>query len=87
MIILSLPYKDKDSFQSRLPLGADLAEFRLDYCSDLAALDFSQLTSRHILSYRDPAEGGKNAEDAMDSYERVLEIVGEVCGDIVAPNA
>ncbi|WP_372948786.1 acyl-CoA dehydrogenase family protein [Mariniphaga sp.] len=26
-------------------------------------------------------------EDAMDNYERVLEIVGEVCGDIVAPNA
>lgn len=26
-------------------------------------------------------------EDAMDNFERVLEIVGEVCGDIVAPNA
>ncbi|MBS2098499.1 acyl-CoA dehydrogenase family protein [Carboxylicivirga linearis] len=26
-------------------------------------------------------------EDAMDSYEQVLEIVGEICGDIVAPNA
>lgn len=26
-------------------------------------------------------------EDAMDSYERVLEIVGEICGDIIAPNA
>jgi 3-(methylthio)propanoyl-CoA dehydrogenase len=26
-------------------------------------------------------------EDAMDNYERVLEIVGEVCGDIVGPNA
>jgi 3-(methylthio)propanoyl-CoA dehydrogenase len=26
-------------------------------------------------------------EDAIDSYHRVLEIVGEVCGDIVAPNA
>jgi 3-(methylthio)propanoyl-CoA dehydrogenase len=26
-------------------------------------------------------------EDAMDNYERVLEIVGEVCGEIVAPNA
>ena len=25
--------------------------------------------------------------DAMDSYERVLDIVGEICGDIVAPNA
>ena len=26
-------------------------------------------------------------EDAMDSYERVLEIVGEICADIIAPNA
>ncbi|WP_430809732.1 MULTISPECIES: acyl-CoA dehydrogenase family protein [unclassified Carboxylicivirga] len=26
-------------------------------------------------------------EDAMDSYEKTLEIVGEICGDIVAPNA
>jgi len=26
-------------------------------------------------------------EDAMDSYEKVLEIVGEVCADIIAPNA
>lgn len=26
-------------------------------------------------------------EDAMDSYEKVLEIVGEICGDVVAPNA
>ncbi len=26
-------------------------------------------------------------EDAMDSYEKTLDIVGEICGDIVAPNA
>ena len=26
-------------------------------------------------------------EDAMDSYEKVLEIVGEICAEIVAPNA
>ena len=26
-------------------------------------------------------------EDAMDSYERVLEAIGEICGDIIAPNA
>lgn len=26
-------------------------------------------------------------EDAMDSYSKVLEIVGEICGDIIAPNA
>lgn len=26
-------------------------------------------------------------EDAMDSYEQVLSIIGEICGDIIAPNA
>ena len=26
-------------------------------------------------------------EDAMDSFDKVLEVVGEICGDIVAPNA
>ena len=26
-------------------------------------------------------------EDAMDSYDKVLEIVGEICGEIIAPNA
>lgn len=26
-------------------------------------------------------------EDAIDNYEKVLEIVGEICGDIIAPNA
>ncbi len=26
-------------------------------------------------------------EDAMDSYDKVLEIVGEICGDIIEPNA
>jgi Acyl-CoA dehydrogenases len=26
-------------------------------------------------------------EDAMDSYDKVLEIVGEICADIIAPNA
>jgi len=26
-------------------------------------------------------------EDALDSYEKILEIIGEICGDIIAPNA
>jgi alkylation response protein AidB-like acyl-CoA dehydrogenase len=26
-------------------------------------------------------------EDAMDTYEQVLEIIGEICGEIIAPNA
>ena len=26
-------------------------------------------------------------EDAMDSYDQVLDVIGEICGDIIAPNA
>ena len=26
-------------------------------------------------------------DDAMDNYRRVLEIAGEVCGEVIAPNA
>lgn len=45
------------------------------------------------LKERDFAEADKydyaprNYEDAIDNYDRVLEIVGELCGDIVAENA
>ncbi|MBP1630713.1 MAG: acyl-CoA dehydrogenase [Bacteroidetes bacterium] len=45
------------------------------------------------LKERDYADYGKydyaplDYEDAMDSYEKVLEIVGEITGDILAPNA
>jgi alkylation response protein AidB-like acyl-CoA dehydrogenase len=40
--------------------------------------------------YRDKDEydyAPQNFEDAMDSYEKVLEIVGEICGEIIAQNA
>ena len=45
------------------------------------------------LKERDFADADKydyapqNYEDAIDNYDRVLEIVGEICGDIVAENA
>ncbi|MBI4931209.1 MAG: acyl-CoA dehydrogenase family protein [Bacteroidetes bacterium] len=29
----------------------------------------------------------KDFEDAMDSYSQILEIIGEICGDIIGPNA
>ena len=32
-------------------------------------------------------EAPMDYEDALDSYDRVLEIVGEICGEIIAPNA
>lgn len=45
------------------------------------------------LKERDFADADKydyaphNYEDAMDSYEKVLEIVGDICGNIIAENA
>lgn len=45
------------------------------------------------LKERDFAEADKydhapaDFADAMDSYDRVLDIVGEICGDVIAPNA
>ncbi|MGM9870644.1 MAG: acyl-CoA dehydrogenase, partial [Muribaculaceae bacterium] len=45
------------------------------------------------LKERDYAEADKydyaplNFEDAMDNYDRVLEIVGDLCGGIIAENA
>ncbi|MCQ2204913.1 MAG: acyl-CoA dehydrogenase family protein [Bacteroidales bacterium] len=29
----------------------------------------------------------QNFEDAMDNYDRVLDIVGEICGEVIGPNA
>ncbi len=29
----------------------------------------------------------QNFEDAIDNYDKILEILGEICGDIIAPNA
>ena len=50
---------------------------------------------RRIVELKERNYADKNAfeyapidfEDAMDSYDKVLEIVGEICGDIIAPNA
>ena len=45
------------------------------------------------LKERDFADADKydyapqNFDDAMDSYDKVLEIVGEICGDVIAQNA
>ena len=29
----------------------------------------------------------RNLEDALDSYDKVMEIIGDICGSIIAPNA
>ena len=42
------------------------------------------------MDYRDKDEYGyapQNFEDAMDSYDKVMEIVGDICANVIAPNA
>lgn len=53
------------------PLMSKIVELRERGYSDAQKFDYAPI----------------DFEDAMDSYEKVLEIVGEICGDIVAPNA
>ena len=46
-----------------------------------------ELRERDFAEKDQYAYAPQNHEDAMDNYDKVLEIVGEVCGDIIAPNA
>lgn len=42
------------------------------------------------MNYRDKDEydyAPQNFEDAMDSYDKVMEIVGDICANVIAPNA
>ena len=46
-----------------------------------------ELRERDFAEKDQYAYAPQDHEDAMDSYDRVLEVVGEICGDIIAPNA
>ena len=46
-----------------------------------------ELRERDFAEKDEYAYAPQNHEDAMDNYDKVLEIVGEICGDIIAPNA
>lgn len=48
----------------------------------IVSLKERQFTEQEIFDYA-PVD----FEDAMDSYDKVLEIVGDICGNVVAPNA
>ena len=60
MIILSIPYRSKNSLFAGNTKACDWVEYRLDYCKHIAKLNLSQFNSDTILTYRDIAEGGKN---------------------------
>ena len=46
-----------------------------------------ELRERDFAEKDQYAYAPQDYEDAMDNYDRVLEIVGEICGDVIAPNA
>ena len=66
-------YKDNSDlkFQFQHPLMGKIVELKEDNFKDFGKYDYA------------PA----NVEDAIDSYDRVMEIIGEICGDVLAPNA
>jgi len=58
-------------FQLQHPLMKKIVELKEKGFADKGKYDYAPM----------------NAEDALDSYDKVLEVVGEICGDILAPNA
>ncbi|MEG2848764.1 MAG: acyl-CoA dehydrogenase, partial [Bacteroidales bacterium] len=66
-------YKDNLDlkFQFSHPLMNKIVELKEDNFKDFGKYDYA------------PA----NAEDTIDSYDKVMEILGEICGDTIAPNA
>ena len=66
-------YNDNPDLRHHLthPLMRKIVELKERNYSDAEKYDYAPL----------------NYEDAMDSYEKVLEIAGEISGEIVAPNA
>lgn len=66
-------YKDNSDlkFQFSHPLMDKIVELKEDNFKDFGKYDYA------------PA----NTEDAIDSYHKVMEIIGEICGEILAPNA
>ena len=46
-----------------------------------------ELRERDFAEKEEYAYAPQSHEDAIDNYDKVLEIVGEICGDIIAPNA
>ena len=58
-------------FQFGHPLMKKIVELKEDGFKDFGKYDYA------------PAD----TEDAIDSYEKVMEIIGGICGDVLAPNA
>ncbi len=66
-------YNDNENLNFHLnhPLMKKCVDLKEDNYKDAAHFDFAPL----------------DFEDTMDTYNKTLEIVGEICGDIIGPNA
>ena len=66
-------YTDNPNLKSHLqhPLMKKIVELKERNFADAETYDYAPL----------------DFEDAMDSYDKVLEVVGEICGDVIAENA
>ena len=66
-------YTDNPNLKSHLqhPLMKKIVELKERNFADAEKYDYAPL----------------DFEDAMDSYDKVLEVVGEICGDVIAENA
>ena len=66
-------YTDNPNLKSHLqhPLMKKIVELKERNFADAENYDYAPL----------------DFEDAMDSYDKVLEVVGEICGDVIAENA
>ena len=66
-------YKDNDGlrFQLSHPLMKKIVDLKERNYVDKDIYDYAPI----------------DFEDAIDNYDKVLEIIGEICGDIIAPNA
>jgi alkylation response protein AidB-like acyl-CoA dehydrogenase len=59
------------AFQLQHPLMRKIVELKEKGFADKGKFDFAP----------------RDIDDALDSYDKVLEVLGEICGDIIAPNA
>ena len=66
-------YKDNSDikFQLSHPLMGKIVELKEQNFKDFGKYDYAP----------------SSVEDAIDSYDKVMEIMGEICGDVLAPNA
>ncbi len=66
-------YKDNNElkFQFSHPLMGKIVELKEQNFKDFGKFDYAP----------------QNVEDAIDSYDKVMEIIGDICGNVIAPNA